>query len=151
MDAPYTPASGIGRWQTGTPPVQGLVAVEEGARLLAEAGMDRLRTKSIRLTEYLIELTDSWLAPLGFSVASTRDAARRGGHVVLAHDEAYRVSRAAAAVGVVGDARPPNLLRLAPAPLTTSFVEVWEAMVRLRDLVASQAHLALPAARDRVT
>lgn len=151
MDAPYTPATGIGRWQTGTPPIPGLVAAEESAGLLAEAGVHRLREKSMRLTQYLIDLTDSWLVPLGFSVASTRDAQRRGGHVVLSHDEAYRISRAAAAVGVVGDARPPNLLRLAPAPLTTSFTEVWEAMGRLRDLVASEAHLALPAARDRVT
>lgn len=151
MDAPYTPASGIGRWQTGTPPIPGLVAVDEGARLLADAGMDRLRAKSVRLTEYLIALTDSWLAPLGFAVASTRDPERRGGHVVLAHDEAYRISLAATAAGVVGDARPPNLLRLAPAPLTTSFTDVWEAMARLRDLVASKAHLALPAERARVT
>jgi kynureninase len=113
--------------------------------------MDRLRAKSVRLTEYLIALTDSWLAPLGFAVASTRDPERRGGHVVLAHDEAYRISLAAAAAGVVGDARPPNLLRLAPAPLTTSFTDVWEAMARLRDLVASKAHLALPAERARVT
>lgn len=151
MDAPYTPANGIGRWQTGSPPILGLVAADEGAALLAEAGMVRLRAKSMRLTEYLIMLSDSWLVPLGFGVASTREPELRGGHVVLAHDEAYRISRVAAAAGVVGDARPPNLLRLAPAPLTTSFTDVWEAMVRLRDLVASGAHLTVPAERDRVT
>ncbi len=151
MEAPYTPAAGIGKWQTGTAPIPGLVGVDEGARLLAEAGVDRLRQKSIRLTDYLIALADAWLTPLGFAVASTRDPERRGGHVVLAHDEAYRISLAAAAAGVVGDARPPNLLRLTPAPLTTSFVDVWEAMSRLRDLVASSAHLALPAQRARVT
>ena len=71
--------------------------------------------------------------------------------MILAHDEAYRISEAAVAVGVIGDARPPNLLRLSPAPSTTSFVDVWEAMSRLRDLVASRAHLALPAQRRRVT
>lgn len=151
MDAPYLPADGIGRWQTGTPPIPGLVAVDEGAALLAEAGMHRLRAKSMRLTNYLIWLTDRWLVPLGFAVASTRDAERRGGHVILAHDEAYRISRVAAAAGVVGDARPPNLLRMAPAPLTTSYTDVWEAMTRLRDLVASGAHLTVPAERDRVT
>jgi kynureninase len=151
MDAPYKPAAGIGRWQTGTAPIPGLVAVDEGARLLAEAGMGRLRAKSIRLTEYLIDLTDAWLAPLGFAVASTRDSAHRGGHVVLAHEDAYRISLAAIAAGVVGDARPPNLLRLSPAPLTTSFDDVWQAMSRLRDLVASHAYLALPVERARVT
>jgi kynureninase len=151
MDAPFTAADGIARWQTGTPPVPGLVAVDESVALLAEAGIDRLRAKSMRLTAYLIDLADAWLAPLGFAVASPRDAARRGGHVILTHDDAYRISEAAVAAGVVGDARPPNLLRLSPAPSTTSFVDVWEAMSRLRDLVASEAHLALPAQRRRVT
>lgn len=151
MDAPYIPADGIARWQTGTPAALGLVCADEGAALIAAAGIERLRAKSILLTEYVIALSDAWLAPLGFTVESSRDAARRGGHVVLAHDEAYRISQAALAAGVVGDARPPNLLRLAPVPLTTSFAVVWEAMVRLRDLVASDAHLAMPAQRSRVT
>lgn len=151
MDAPFAPAEGMARWQTGTPPVPGLVAVDESVALLAAAGLERLRAKSTALTTYLIGLADAWLAPLGFAVASPRDADRRGGHVILAHDEAYRISEAAVAAGVIGDARPPNLLRLSPAPSTTSFVDVWDAMVRLRDLVASDAHLALPARRRRVT
>jgi kynureninase len=151
MDAPFAPADGIARWQTGTPPISGVVAVHESASMLAETGIDRLRTKSVALTEYLVALADAWLAPLGFNVASTRDPSRRGGHVVLAHDEAYRIGRAAVEAGVIGDVRPPNLLRLAPVPLSTSFVDVWEAMARLRDLVASGAHLALPADRPRVT
>jgi kynureninase len=151
MDAPYTPAEGVARWQTGTPPISGVVAAHESARMLADAGIARLRAKSVALTEYLIALTDTWLAPLGFTVASTRDSSRRGGHVVLAHDDAYRIGRAAVEVGVIGDVRPPNLLRLAPVPLCTSFTDVWEAMVRMRDLVASGAHLALPVDRQRVT
>ncbi len=151
MDAPYVAADGIARWQSGTPPIPGLVAVDESVAMLTEIGIERLRAKSMRLTSYLIELADAWLAPLGFGLACTRDANRRGGHVVLTHDEAYRISQAAIAVGVVGDARPPNLLRLAPSPATTSFTDVWEAAARLRDLVASEAHLALPAQRARVT
>jgi kynureninase len=151
MDAPYRPADGIGRWLTGTPPVYGLVSATEGVELLLEAGMDRLRAKSIALCEYLVELADAWLAPLGFALASCRDPDRRGGHVVLAHEDAYRIGQAAADAGIVGDVRPPNLLRLAPVPLTTSFVDVWDGMTGLRDLVASGAHLALPTDRPRVT
>lgn len=151
MDAPFTPAQGIARWQTGSPPIFGVAAVHQGAVLLEEAGVGALRAKSVALTEYLIELADAWLAPLGFAVASTRDPACRGGHVILEHPEAFRISQACTAVGVVGDARPPNLLRLAPVPVSTSFVDVWEAMSQIRDLVASGAHLALPAERARVT
>jgi kynureninase len=151
MDAAYEPASGIGRFLTGTPGVLGLVAVDEGAAMIAEAGVAKLRAKSVQLTEYLIELSDAWLSPLGFSVMSPRDPTNRGGHVVLAHEDAYRLSTACAQAGVIGDARPPNLLRLAPAPITTSFVDVWQAMSRIRDVVASDAHRALSEQRPRVT
>jgi len=137
MDAPYQPASGIATWQTGTPSIPGVIAVDEGVKQIAEAGLDRVRAKSVALTSYLIELSDAWLTPLGFSVASSREDARRGGHVVLAHDDATQINQALAKAGVIGDVRPPNLLRLAPVALTTSFVEVWEGMTRIRDVAAS--------------
>lgn len=151
MDAPYAPAAGASRFLAGSPYVLGLAAVDEGVRQLAEVGMETLRAESMRLTAYLVDLADAWLAPLGFALASPRDPAARGGHVVLRHPEAYRIGRAAVAAGVVGDVRPPDLLRLAPVPLTTSYADVHEGMRRLRDLVAAGAHLALPGARDRVT
>jgi kynureninase len=151
MDAPYEPAPGITRFLTGSPSIPGTAAVDEGARLLAEAGMGALREKSMRLTEYLVRLSDAWLTPLGFTLASPADPSRRGGHVVLAHDEAYRIGLACVVAGVIGDVRPPNLLRLAPVPISTSFVDVWEAMSRIRDVVASDAHLAQPGERARIT
>ena len=151
MDAPYRPAPGVGRFQTGTPGIPGLVAADEGVRMLAEAGIERLRAKSMALTSFLVELADEWLAPLGFTLASPREAAARGGHVVLAHDDAYRIGEAIVLAKVIGDVRPPNLLRLAPAPLTTSFGEVWEGLRRIRDVVAEGRHLDLPRARSRVT
>ena len=144
MEAPYQPAAGITRFLSGSPTIPGIAAVDEGAKLIAEAGLEALRAKSVALTEYLIELADQWLAPLEFRVASPRDAARRGGHVVLSHGEAAAICRAAAAAGVVCDARPPDLLRLSPAPLSTTYVDVWEGMNRIRELVASEEHLKLP-------
>ncbi|HVQ86641.1 MAG TPA: kynureninase [Actinomycetes bacterium] len=151
MDAGYRPADGIGRFLTGTPSVPGLIAVDEGAKLVGEAGIARIRAKSILLTEYLVKLADAWLTPLGFSIQSPREETRRGGHVVLAHDDAYRISIAAGQAGVITDSRPPNLIRIAPSPLTTAFVDVWEGLSRIRDVVASNAYLALPDERARVT
>lgn len=151
MDAAYTPAAGASRFLAGSPPVLGLVAVDEGVRLLAEAGVDRLRAASVHLTERLVALADEHLAPLGLALASPRDPARRGGHVVLAHPEAYRIGAAAVARGVVGDVRPPDLLRLAPVPLAVDEAGVEEGVARLRDLVAAGEHLALPERRARVT
>ncbi len=85
MGADYVPAPGIRRMLTGTPSVLGLVAVEEGVRLVAEAGIDAIRAKAVALTEMLVALTDDRLAPYGVEVASPRDPAQRGAHVVLRH------------------------------------------------------------------
>ncbi len=151
MDAPYQPASGIRRFLSGSPSIPGIVAVEEGVKLLQEAGTESLRSKSVALSELLIGLADEWLAPLGFEVASPRDASGRGGHVGLAHEDAYRISRAALEAGLITDVRPPNLLRLCPAPLTSSFVDVWDATMRLHEVTRSGAHLAVSEGRPRVT
>ncbi len=147
----YDSAPGIARFLAGTPPMLSLVPIGTGVAVLAEAGIDRLRRRSVALTELLIRLWAAWLAPLDFRLASPRDPARRGGHVSLAHPEASRVSRALVAAGVVPDFRPPDLVRLCPAPAYTRFVEVWDAMERLRDLVAAGDYLELDADPGRVT
>jgi kynureninase len=152
MGPAYSPAPGINSFLTGTPNIIGTVAVEEGARLLAEAGMDRLRAKGIALTEYLIALADEWLVPLGFTVASPRDPARRGSHVSLRHPAAWPISQALIQTGVIGDYRTPDRLRLGPVPITASFTDVWDGMDRVRGLAADPASYAdLPSAPGRVT
>jgi kynureninase len=140
MGPRYDPAPGISAFLTGTPDIIGAAAVEEGARLLAEAGMRQLRAKSIALTEYLIALADEWLAPLGFGLASPRAADRRGGHVSLRHDDAWQLSQALLRTGVVSDYRTPDRIRLAPVPLYTSFTQVWDAMDRLREIAESKSY-----------
>jgi kynureninase len=144
MGPRYDPAPGITSFLAGTPDIVGAVAVEEGARLLAEAGLPQLRAKSIALTEYLIELADEWLAPLDFTVATPRDASRRGGHVSLRHDDAWQVTQALLRAGVVTDYRTPGRVRLAPVPLFTSFTQVWDALDRLRDIAASKSYTDIP-------
>jgi kynureninase len=151
MGPRYDPAPGIDAFLTGTPNIIGTVAVEEGARLLGEAGIAALRAKSIELTSYLVALAEEWLAPLGFAIASPRDSGRRGGHVSLRHDDAWQISQALIKADVVGDYRTPDRLRLCPVPISTSFTEVWEAMDRLRDLTASKSYADLPTEQPRVT
>jgi kynureninase len=151
MGPSYDPAPGIDAFATGTPQVIGTVAVEEGARLLGEVGMDRLRAKSLELTGYLITLADEWLTPLGFALASPREGSRRGGHVTLRHPEALRISQALIREKVVGDYRTPDRLRLGPAPVTTSFTDVWDAMDRLRRIAADKAYDDLPLELPPVT
>jgi kynureninase len=152
MGPGYEPVAGIGRFLTGTPNVLGTVAVQEGARLLAAAGIEALRAKSVALTEYLVALSDAWLAPLGFTIASPRDSVRRGSHVSLRHPDAFRICRAyIEQAGVVPDFRAPDRLRLGLAPIYTRYQDVYEAMRRLRDLVEAGAHTGYDATPTRVT
>jgi kynureninase len=148
----YDPAPELSRFLVGTPFVPGIALVEEGAALLAEAGIERLRAKGVALTELVIELHDAWLAPLGFALASPRDAAVRGSHVSLAHPDGYRICQALISrAKVIPDFRPPDRIRLGPAPITTRFVDVWDAMDRLRRVVADGLHRTVDPARARVT
>jgi len=125
--------------------------VEVGARLSAEAGIERLAAKGRALTELLIALADAWLAGHGVAVASPRDAARRGSHVSLAHPAAWQLTQALVDRGVVPDFRTPDRVRFGPAPLYTRFVDVWDAMDRLRAVLADGAHESYPTERARVT
>jgi kynureninase len=141
MGRGYRAVDGIGAWLTGTPAVLGLACVEAGVGLLAEAGIERLRAKGMALTSLIVDLADAWLAPLGFGLASPRVAERRGSHVALAHPHAWRISQALIEVaGVVPDFRAPDRIRLGPAPIATRFVDVWDALDRLRRLVEVGGH-----------
>ncbi|HET9898890.1 MAG TPA: kynureninase [Streptosporangiaceae bacterium] len=151
MGPGYDPVPGIERFATGTHQVLGIIAVQEGAKLLAEAGIERLRAKAVALTSYLIRLADEWLVPHGFTLASPRADARRGNHVTFHHREAWRISQALIAAGVIGDYRTPDRLRLGPGPVTTRFTDVWDALDRLRQIAADEPYTALSAEMSKVT
>jgi kynureninase len=142
MGSTYEPRPGIAGWLVGTPPIVGLAAVEEGARLVIEAGIAAIRDKGIALTEYAIELFDAWLAGAGFRLGSPRQGARRGAHVSVHRADAERLTQSLIAAGVVPDFRPPDGIRLGLSPLTTRFTDVWYGLSRLRGLAARDASAA---------
>jgi kynureninase len=151
MGPVYDPAPGIERFGAGTPPVLGMTAVEVGARLVAEAGIEALAAKGRALTQLTVALADAWLAPHGVALASPRDTPRRGSHVTLAHPRAWQLTQALLARDVVPDFRTPDRVRLGPAPLYTRFVDVWDAMARFRALLEDRSHERFPTERSRVT
>ncbi len=120
---------------SGTPPILAMVPLHANLDLLAEAGIAAVRAKSVLLTEYVLEVVDARLAPLGVTVASPRDAGRRGGHVTVRHPAAERILPALWARGVIPDHRRPDGLRIGPAPLSTSFTEVHQGLELLRTVV----------------
>jgi kynureninase len=138
MGPAYDPAPGIAKFVTGTPSILGAAAVEEGARLLLEAGLDPIRAKSRRLTGYLVELGGAWLEPFGCALATPRDGARRGGHVTYCHPDAEQITGRLAAAGIVTDYRTPDRFRFGLSPLTTRFTDVWTAVAATRDLLKGE-------------
>jgi kynureninase len=152
MERPYDPEPGIRRFLTGTPSILGLAAVEEGARLTARAGIDRIRAKSMALTDLIVAYAGDHLASLGFTLGSPREAERRGSHVSLRHPDGWRICRALIEhAKVVPDFRRPDYVRLGVAPLYTRFVDVYDALERMRHLVASGEHERLDPTPARVT
>ncbi len=129
----YEPAPDIRRMLSGTPAVAGIIAVREGVRLTAEAGIDTIRAKSIALTQHALDLIDRY----GLESSTPRDATARGGHVTVRHPQARAVTAAAAERGVVPDFREPDLVRLGFSPLSTSFAEVEAGLGVIADVVAS--------------
>jgi kynureninase len=152
MERPYEPARGVRAFLAGTPTILALGAVDEGAKLAADAGIDRLRDKAAALTELIVAIQDERLAPLGFRLGSPRDAARRGAHVSLAHDDAWPICRALIErARVIPDFRGPDSIRLGVPPLYTRFVDVYDALERLADLVERGGHRDVDSGPLRVT
>ncbi|MBX3059707.1 MAG: kynureninase [Anaerolineae bacterium] len=129
----YKRDPGLRHFLTGTPPVLSIAAIEPGIDLLLEAGMASLRAKSVQQTEYLIYLFEQWLEPLGFRLNSPREAAWRGSHISLGHEDGWRIDQALIQdMHVIPDFRQPDNIRLGIAPLYTSYYDIYEAMRRLR-------------------
>ena len=147
----YTPAADIRRFLIGTPPVLSLVGANAGIELTARAGIEPIRSKSIALTEWFIELADRSLAEHGFEVVTPRDAQRRGSHVALRHASAWQVSQALRSRSVIADFRAPDLVRFGFAPLYNTFTQALQAVEITAAIVASGAHLEFPPTRRGVT
>ena len=138
----YRPAAGIARYLCGTPPVLSLAALECGVDTVLAAqpmgGMAALRAKSLALTRLFAELVQARCDDTALRLVSPQDDALRGSQVCLARDEgAYAIVQALVARGVIGDFRAPDILRFGFTPLTTRFVDVWDAAEHLRAVLAS--------------
>jgi kynureninase len=135
FDNDYRPAAGVGRLRVGTPPILSLAALECGVASIAEIGVNALRGKSTQLTDLFIALVDRELGGKGFEVASPREAERRGSQVSLRHSDGYAIMQALIAGGVVGDFRDPDLLRFGFTPAYVRFVDVWDAVAALGEIM----------------
>jgi len=138
MGPGYEPADGVRALLSGTPPILAMVPLHANLDMLAEAGIEAVRAKSVLLTGYVLELADRWLAPLGVEVVSPREAEQRGGHVTLRRAGFEQLLEGLWDNGVIPDYRRPDGIRIGPAPLSTSFAEVHRGLSVLRTLLEKQ-------------
>ncbi|MEY9954075.1 kynureninase [Leifsonia sp. EB34] len=135
MGPEYQPADGVRRFISGTPPVVGMLALQDTVAMIAECGIDAVRAKSVALTTFAVRLADTWLTPLGVTLASPRDPAQRGGHVTLSHPAMREVTARLWERDVIPDYRDPDGLRIGLSPLSTSFEEVAVGLAAVRDVL----------------
>lgn len=145
----YQALAGMKAWLTGTPSILSLAAVEPGIAMIAAAGMPAIREKSMALTDLAVRLYDEWLAPVGFGLASPREAAARGSHITVSHPDAGDLTLRLIDKGVVPDFRQPDGIRLGFAPLTTRYVDVHDGVRMLADLADAPGESPRPRPQDK--
>ena len=152
----YRPGEGIKRFLAGTPPILALITIEPTLDMMNEAGMDRIRKKSVSQSEFLLRLAEKFLWSLGFQPGSPLDPEKRGSHVSLRHPEAYRICKALidpdlGETVVIPDFREPDNIRLGITPLYTTYLEIYEAVREIRNIVENKLFLKYSSQREQVT
>jgi kynureninase len=138
MGDKFTKAEGITGFMLGSPNIIGLVCVQSAFEMIAEAGIEEIEAKAQAGTEFMLELYEHWLKPLGFGVATPLAKQNRGGHISLTHVDAEQIAVAMREqVKVIPDFRAPNVIRVAVSPLANSYVEIYDGFARIRELVSS--------------
>ena len=138
LNLDFEHARRAGGWQVSSPGILGAAALAGALEVIREAGIDRIREKSLRMTAYLMYLADELLSGKRhrFRILTPRESHRRGGHVALTRDEhALRIKEALDLRGVVADFRPPNVIRFAPSPLHSTYHEIWTVVWHLRRVI----------------
>lgn len=136
----FLAASGVMGQLVGTPPMLSLSALEAGLEIFADLDMRRVEAKAQGLAQTLITLVETRCAGYGLTLASPRDPALRGSHISFAHPNGYAIMQALIARGVIGDFRSPDILRFGLTPLYVRFVDIWDAVEILREVMESEVY-----------
>jgi kynureninase len=156
FDLNYQAHSSIQKFAVGTPNILSLAAIEPGLDITRKAGLRAIRQKSVFQTQFLWDLIEAELLPLGFQFASPKDSEKRGSHISIQHPEAYRINRAmieptSSSKVMIPDFRPPNNMRLGIAPLYTTYVDLWEAVVRMKEILIHKEYERFSIEKLKVT
>ncbi|AOK30465.1 MULTISPECIES: kynureninase [Burkholderia] len=152
MQPGFDPDPGIARFLCGTQPIVSMSMIECGLDVFAQTDLQAIRRKSLALTDAFIALVESRCAGHALKLATPRAHHQRGSQVSIEHPHGYEVMQALIARGVIGDYREPRILRFGFTPLYTRFVDVWDAVDALADILDTGAWRASEfATRSSVT
>jgi kynureninase len=152
----YSPSATLEKFSAGTPQILSLAAMEPGIDLCLEAGIGTIRTKSVFMGEYLLTLIQDQLLKVGYTIESPLNTEERGSHITLSHPESWRICQCLDQPShgrprIVVDFRPDRFIRLGMAPLYTRYIDLWQTVQRLKEIVSEKEYLIHDGKRPTVT
>ncbi len=154
LDLDFEHARCAGGWQVSSPGILGAAAVEGALSVIGEYGIEAVRERSLRLTSYLMFLVDELLSkePFSFHIVTPREEGRRGGHVAISRrTDALRIKEALVRRGLVTDFRPPDVIRIAPSPLYSTFQDVRSVVRNIIEVIDSGEFTDIPGERGPIS
>jgi kynureninase len=148
FDDDFARADGIRAMLCSTPQMLSMTAFEAALDAFDGIAMREVQQKGRALGDLMIALADERLVPLGCGIASLRDGARRGNHVSLTHPEGFRIMQALIARGVIGDFRAPDVMRFGFGPLYVRYVDVFDAVAVLEDILRNNSWKTVPMPKE---
>ena len=152
----YKPADNINKFNSGTPSVLSLIPVNTGLDLVLEAGIMNIRNKSIELGEYLIKIINIELNKFDVKITSPIESKSRGSHITIQHKEAWKICKLLIEGGnnrkrIIPDFRPENNIRLGFSPLYVSFIDLYETVIAIKDILENKEYLKIDDSKPEVT
>lgn len=152
MGAEFVKAAGIRGFQIASPSIIGIRAIQVSFAMIEEAGINVIASKAAIGTQMMIDLFDEWLAPIGYTLLTSRNPQERGGHISIGHPDAAKICLALRKfANVIPDYRTPDTMRLAISPLATSYAEVWDGFQRIKILTETRQYEKVEESNSRVT
>jgi len=152
----YKPADNINKFNAGTPSVLSLIPVNTGLDLVLEAGIMNIRNKSIELGEYLIKIINIELNKFDVKITSPIESKSRGSHITIQHKDAWKICKLLVKgeknrKKIIPDFRPENNIRLGYSPLYVSFIDLYETVITIKEILENKEYLKIDDSKSEVT
>jgi kynureninase len=141
----YTPSEGVRQLLTGTPGILSMSTIAPSVKISLQAGIKRIREKSVKMTDLFLLMSKELLFDYGFSCGSPLNPEKRGSHISLRHPEGYRICKALidpkqGNYRIIPDFRPPDNIRFGMAPLYNSYIDLYNTIFELEMIVKSEIY-----------